>query len=393
MFFGVGLQVISSMFLIRLIVVAGLRLFYPFIPQFSAGVGLTAVAFSWLIFTRSMFGLTGPLFGILADKYGRRKVMAAGLLMQSIGLGGMAVSWQWWGIVPMVLLGFGVSAFLPVQLAYISDLVAYEKRGRAIATIDLSYAITGIAILPVAGWLIDAFGWRTPFVLLSIPGVIAALVIWFRFPTTEHHNPTRLPWATVLGLVRQPRVLASIAVGVLLLFASSSSMTIWGVWLSADFGLTASALGLVATSISLAELGGIFLSAMFIDRIGKRRGSQIGILLTAAAFLALPFSRASLLAAVAMLVVLGGILEFTTISLFSLFSEQLPQARAMMFSLAGLGMSIGMGLGPPATVLLWENSGLWAVSIVSTLSLLLTFGLVWYFLQETPAAITGGKKG
>ena len=100
MFFGVGLQVISSMFLIRLIVVAGLRLFYPFIPQFSAGVGLTAVAFSWLIFTRSMFGLTGPLFGILADKYGRRKVMAAGLLMQSIGLGGMAVSWQWWGIVP-----------------------------------------------------------------------------------------------------------------------------------------------------------------------------------------------------------------------------------------------------------------------------------------------------
>lgn len=386
LFFGIGLQVIGTMFFIRLIVVAGLRLLYPFIPQFSAGLGLTAVAFSWLIFARSMFGITGPLFGVLADRYGRRRVMAAGLLLQSIGLGGLAMSRQWWSIIPMLLLGFGTSAFLPVQLAYISDLVSYEKRGRAIATIDLSYAMTGILVLPLAGWLIDAFGWRTPFLVLSIPTLLAAVIIWFRFPTVETQSPSDLPWAAIGAMLLNPHVLGAMAVGMLLLFASSASMTIWGVWLSADFQLTASRLGLVATAISGAELVGIFVSALYIDRIGKRRGSQIGVLLTAGVFLLLPLSRSALVTAVAVLVLLGGVLEFTTISLLSLLSEQLPQARAMMFSLAGLGMTIGMGLGPPATVALWEQVGLWAVSIASAVALLLTFGLMWYFLKESPAA-------
>jgi MFS family permease len=197
----------------------------------------------------------------------------------------------------------------------------------------------------------------------------------------------------VFSIVLKPNVLASIVVGILLLFAASSSMTIWGVWLSADFGLTAAALGLVATSISIAELGGIVLSALIIDRVGKRRGSQIGLLSTAAVFMALPLMRFALFPAIATLVVLGGVLEFTTISLFSLFSEQLPQARAMMFSLVGLGMALGMGLGPPVTVALWEQVGLWAVGTISSISLLLTFYLVWRELKEAPGSGLAAGQG
>lgn len=383
LFFGIGVQFIITMFLIRLIAITSLRMVYPFIPQISAGLGLTAVGFSWLIFIRSMIGLSGPLFGLLADQQGRRKIMAFGLLAQSMGLVCVAFSWQWWTLGAIILLGIGVTAFLPVQLAYISDLVAYEKRGRAMATIDVSFAITGIVILPIVGWLIDAVGWRAPFLILSVPSLMAAAVIWFRFPTVEHYVHTGLPWSSILGVAVRPNVLASIAVGVLLFFASSSSMTIWGIWFSADFGLEAAALGLVATTISFAELGGIVLSALFIDRIGKRRGSQIGLLLTAIAFLLLPFTQFDLLAAILMLIGLGGVLEFTTISLFSLFSEQTPQTRAMTISLVSVGIATGMGLGSPISVTLWEHLGLWAVSVVSTTCLLLAFILVGRFLKET----------
>lgn len=383
LFFGIGLQFISTMFLIRLVVITGLRMVYPFIPQLAAGLGLTVAGFSWLIFTRSMFGLTAPLFGLLADRYSRRSIMAAGLLAQGLGLAGIAFSRQWWSIGPIILLGIGATAFLPVQFAYISDLVAYERRGRAMATVDMSYAITGIILLPVVGWLIYSSGWRSPFLILALASLIAAAVIWFRFPTVEKQLQANLPWATMLGFALKPNVLASMAVGMLLLFAAACSMTIWGIWLSYDFGLDAPGLGLVATTISLAELGGIVLSALIIDRLGKRRGSQIGLLLTAVAFLTLPLSQNSLFLAVVMLVGLGGTLEFTTISLFSLYSEQLPQARAMMFSLVGLGMAIGMALGSPVTVVLWEQAGLWAVSAVSALGLLLALVLVWGVLKET----------
>lgn len=383
LFFGIGVQFIITMFVIRLIAIASLRMVYPFIPQISAGLGLTAVGFSWLIFVRSMIGLTGPFFGLLADQQGRRKTMAFGLLAQSIGLVCLAFSRQWWTLGAIILLGIGATAFLPVQLAYISDLVAYEKRGRAMATIDVSFAITGIVILPIVGWLIDAVGWRAPFLILSIPSLIAAAVIWFRFPTTEHHLHTGLPWSAIVGVAVKPNVLASTAVGILVFFASSSSVTIWGVWFSTDFGLDAADLGLVATTLSFAELGGIVLSALFIDRIGKRRGSQIGLALTATAFLLLPFTQFALLAAILILIGLSGVLEFTTISLFSLFSEQTPQTRAMTISLVSMGIAAGMGLGSPISITLWEHLGLWAVSVVSTTCLLLAFILVGRFLTET----------
>jgi predicted MFS family arabinose efflux permease len=374
------------MFLIRLIALTGLRMVYPFIPQISAGLGLTAIAFSWLIFIRSMTGIAGPLFGILSDQYGRRKIMAAGLLFQSIGLAGLALSRQWWSIGPMLLFGFGATAFLPVQLAYVSDLVSYDRRGRAMAAVDMSFAITGIVLLPIVGWLIDALGWRSPFLILSVLGLLTAAVIWFRFPTVEHRFDTTPPWSATLGVVLRPNVLASIVVGVLLFFAAASSMTIWGIWFSADFGLSAAALGLVATGIGLAELSGIVFSGLFVDRIGKHLGSQIGLLLTALMFILLPLTQSSLFLAVLMLIGLGGVLEFTTISLFSLYSEQAPEARAMVFSLTGLGIAIGMALGSPITIVLWEQVNLWAVSVVSTTCLLLAFILVWRFLKEMPAA-------
>jgi len=382
LFFGISVQIVSTMFVIRLISVTGVRIFYPFIPQISTGLGLTAVAFSWLIFIRSMIGMTGPLFGVLADQYGRRKIMSAGLLLQSIGLAGVGLSWQWWSIGPIILLGIGTTAFLPVQLAYISDLTAYEKRGRAMAAVDSSFAIAGIVILPIAGWLIDAFGWRAPFLILGASSLIAAALIWFRFPTSEHRSRTNLSWSATLGIVFRPNVLASMAVGVLLFIAVSSAMTVWGIWFSADFGLGAAALGLVATSIGLAEFGGIVFSGLFIDRIGKRRGSQIGLLLLAAAFMILPLTQNTLFLAVAALVALGGFMEFTIISLLSFYSEQVPEARAMMFSLAGLGIAIGMALGSPITVALWENVDLWAVCAVNISCLLLAFILVWRVLEE-----------
>jgi predicted MFS family arabinose efflux permease len=386
-FFGLGLQIVSTIFLIRLTVDTGVRLVYPFIPQISAGLGLTIVGFSWLIFVRSVAGITGPLFGVLADRYGRRKIMAAGLLSQSIGLIGLALSWQWWSVAPMILVGFGSTAFIPAQQAYISDQVAYERRGRALAAVDISFAITGIAILPLAGWLIDAFGWRSPFLILSVLSLVATVIIWFRFPSIEHRAHTSLSLSATWGLVFRPNVMASMGVGLLVFMAIGCFMTVWGIWLSADFGLGAVALGLVATTIGVAELSGAGIAGLFIDRIGKQRGSQLGLWLAAVTFLLLLFAQKSLFLTVPVLILLGAFLEFTVVSLFPLFSEQAPEARATIFSLVGLGISIGFAVSSPITAVLWTHVGLWAICAVAISCLLGALILVWRILREQPRSL------
>jgi predicted MFS family arabinose efflux permease len=343
---------------------------------------LSVVDFSWLIFIRSIVGVAGPLFGLLADRYSRRKIMALGLLCQGVGVLGVALTRQWAATLPMVLFGLSLAAFLPAQQAYVSDKAPFQKRGRVLGAIEFSWAIAGIVSLPVIGWLIDTFGWQVPFLLLAPFSLVSAIVCWLRLPAADHRTHANLTLAQVWEVCRRPNVIAGVSAEMLLFVAVSSFITVWSIWLSADFGLYATALGLVATGIGLAELAGSGSSSLFIDRLGKRRGSQIGLLATAIAFLLLPLTQFSLFAAIPGLILFGLLIEFTVVSLLPLYAEQAPQARATIFSLIALGAAVGIAIGSPLTASLWDQFGLWAVCLVAAACLGLAWGLIKRFLRE-----------
>ncbi|HMR66014.1 MAG TPA: hypothetical protein PKE64_18550, partial [Anaerolineae bacterium] len=61
---------------------------------------------------------------------------------------------------------------------------------------------------------------------------------------------------------------------------------------------------------------------------------------------------------------------------------QVPEARATVFSLVGLGSAIGAAFGSPLAAQLWEQSGLWAVSGVSAGALVMGLALVSAFVHE-----------
>ena len=179
---GLSLHIIGTIFLARFIVDVGTRMLYPFIPQISAGLGLTVVGFGWLLFFRSLVGITGPIFGLWSDRYGRRQMMMLALLMQTVSVLGVAFSWQWWSAIPTILSGLSVAAFVPAQQAYISDRVPYQKRGRALASIEFAWSSSAIVALPVIGWMIDRFGWQAPYYALSLLSLVGAIVVWRQLP-------------------------------------------------------------------------------------------------------------------------------------------------------------------------------------------------------------------
>lgn len=381
-FLGVSLQIMGIVFVTRFIMDIGTRMLYPFIPQISTGLGLTVVAFSWLIFIRAITGMAGPIFGLLADRVGRRKVMAYGSLGQGLAVIGVALSRQWWAVLPMILYGLSLAAFIPAGQAYISDQAPFHKRGRALGAIELSWALVGIVSLPVVGWLIDSFGWQIPFLLLSIFNFLGAALAWFRLPAIEHRSRHKLALAEMWRICLRPNVLAAIGVGLFLFIAVGIFITIWGIWLNQAFNLNAAALGGVATAIGLAELGGSGMSSLFIDRIGKRRGSQAGLIGLTITLLLLPLTQSSLLVAIAALILAGMFIEFSIVALLPLYAEQAPEARATVFSLTAFGVSIGVASGSPLTAILWNNFGLWAVCGVAAVCAFIASGLVTVFLQE-----------
>lgn len=384
-FFGNGLHMIGAMFFSRLIVDIGVRIFYPFIPQFSEGLLITVTGFSWLLFLRSSSSLLGPIFAAFADKYGYRKIMMLALLMQ--GFGALGFLFQWGNGIPMFLLGISAFAFCPSQQAYISGQIEYHKRGRALAIVEISWAIVGLLILPLVGWLIESLGWRSPFLLLGILSFISIFVLLKWIPETDEGSSTKNVYSNIVKVIRINGVRASIGVAFFLFMAIGSFTIIWGIWLNADFGYSAFEIGLIAAQIGLGELFGVIISGLGIDRIGKRNGSLIGILVIGILLLILLSFQESLKFIIILLILIGGTSEFTIVSLLPLYSEQAPEARATIFSLTSLGSNIGSGLGGLLTAYLWQSGLLSGVFIFSIISLSISLILLSIFLKEQPRKI------
>ena len=141
----------------------------PLQQAFGASRGQAALVFSIAGCLNFTLGLVS---GPLADRHGARPWALAGMLLVGAGLAlaGLAQT------LTQVYLAYGIGVGVGVGLAYVPVLGAVQRwfsRRRGFAS---GLAVSGIGagtllLPPLAGWLIDAQGWRTAYVTL---GVLAA---------------------------------------------------------------------------------------------------------------------------------------------------------------------------------------------------------------------------
>jgi EmrB/QacA subfamily drug resistance transporter len=125
--------------------------------------------------------VTMPLYGKLADVFGRRGIFLFGITLFLLGslLCGVAQSMTAL-IVFRALQGLGAGAVMPTIFTVIADLYRLHERVRVQAVFS---ALWGIASLvgPAAGaWLTLTFSWRSVF-FVSLPFGLAAAIFFVRF--------------------------------------------------------------------------------------------------------------------------------------------------------------------------------------------------------------------
>ncbi len=149
-----------------------------FQQRFGAGEVLLALFVATLSFSSSVLQ---PLFGAVADRFGRRVVAAAGVIASSAVLSSMAAAPSPWLLIPLLLIGgLGSAAFHPAGTS-LARSAAAKKGGLALGlfsaggTMGMSAGPLVIGVFIIQGWL----AW-TP--LLMIPGVICGLLVYFLVP-------------------------------------------------------------------------------------------------------------------------------------------------------------------------------------------------------------------
>lgn len=160
-------------------------------PLFFAAAGLSVGQIGLLAFIYpATWGVTQLATGALSDRWGRKRLIVGGMLLQAAALAAMVV---WRGLAPWaaagIALGVGTAMVYPTLLAAIGDVAHPSWRGSAVGVYrlwrDLGYAVGAI----MAGALADAFGMPTAIGAVAGVTAVSGIVVALRMPETLGARP------------------------------------------------------------------------------------------------------------------------------------------------------------------------------------------------------------
>ena len=157
------------------------------------------------------FMLAAPLFGLLADRMSRWKLISFGVAVWSLASGASGLAS---GFIAMLftrgVVGVGEAAYGPAAPALLSDMYPAERRGSILAYFYVAIPV-GSALGYVLGAVMGAVmhDWRWAFFVVVPPGLLLALLCFFMRepprgaadPATRPHSAT---WADYLIILKTP---------------------------------------------------------------------------------------------------------------------------------------------------------------------------------------------
>lgn len=275
------------------------------LPVLAKAWGLTSAQIGYI----GSIGLVGMalgavLAGNIADRFGRKKIFAATLLIYSIATGLCGLSWNYESLLVFrFLVGFGLGGQLPVAVTLMTEYAPPQSRGRFIVLLESFWGLGWLVAALISYLVIPHFGWQISFFIGALPALYI-FHIWQGIPESVRYliNKGYLNEAhKIVSLIEKSAGLEpeKIAVQPMLIenkraaFAdiwapqfAKRTLMLWILW----FGLVYSYYGIFTWLPSLmvgqgytvlktfeyvlimtiAQLPGYFTAAYLVDRIGRR---------------------------------------------------------------------------------------------------------------------------
>jgi predicted MFS family arabinose efflux permease len=338
-----------------------------------------------------LWGLLTPACGMLADRYGTGRVLAAGGLLYALGNTVMALGESAFavhlGAGVMVGMAVGASGF-PLVLAVVARSVPEERRSMALAIAATGGSVGQFLLLPFSQVLIEGLGWPAALLILA---ALAALIVPLAAalagkPTMAAAGPASLGGA--LSQARRHRGFLLLTAGFFVCGFHVSFIAThlpgYITSLNLDPLVGASALGLIGFfnilgGLAAGVLGSRFRLKYVLSMIYLARAVAIGL------FLFGPKTEWAVFAFSAVI----GLLWLSTVPLTSSLVGQIFGSRFMatLFGIVMLGHQLGAFFGAWLGGLSYDLTGSYdGVWILSILLGLLAAALHWPIADRPLAA-------
>lgn len=305
-----------------------------------------------IIFSIFLIGwaIGGITFGILADRFGRTKVLIATIIIYAVFTGAAALSQDWWHLaIYRFLTALGIGGEWAAGAAIVAETWPEEKRAKAAGILQSAWAVGFFLAATFNLTLKDAYGWRGLFLVGILPAFVALLVRWWvKEPErwTHAHEQQPIP----LSAIFEGKLQRATMVGSALAFVA-----VFGLWGSTNWAPTlvhelpdlrgedsATLTKYVSYAIMALNAGAIFGYLGFgplADRFGRRPVFAfmcLGSIIMLPVTYLLPSSYAGVL-------MLLPILGFFNNGIFSGFPIYLPELYPTALRATGAGFCFNAG--------------------------------------------------
>ena len=295
--------------------------------------------------------------GRLGDRWGRRRLLLAGLLLFAVacGLCGVAPTLEWL-IGARILQGLGAAVMMAMALGMVGDTFNKAHTGRVMGLLGTMSAV-GTAMGPsVGGVLLAVWGWRALF-LVGVPLGLLAAVCAYRYLPTDH---PRTAMATGLGLraaLKNGPLRCGLAMSALIAAVIMATFVVGPFYLSRGLGLDAAWMGLaMAVGPCVAAVTGIP-AGRLTDRLGSQRIVMAGLGLLLCGALLLSFTSGLLAYLGALVVLTCGYSLFQAANNTAVMSDVEPAHRGSVSGLLNLSRNLGLigGASALGAVFAWAT--------------------------------------
>ena len=325
------------------------------------GGPVTTEVIGWyggIIFSIFLIGwaIGGVLFGLLADYFGRTKVLVFTILIYAVFTGLAAMSQTWWQLaLYRFLTALGIGGEWAAGAALVAEVWPEDKRTKAAGLLQSAWA-AGFLVAAVLNLLLRNCGWRPIFVVGVAPALVALFVFlrvrepvrWVKARAEERQasgaHPLKLTELFAPGLLRATLVGSGLAF-----------VAVFGLWGATNWtptliralpglqGLNASELtsrvSYATMLLNVGALAGYLSFGPLADRVGRRR---VFALMCAGSLVMLPVTFLTPRTYVQVLLLLP-LLGFFNNGIFSGFPIYLPELYPTRIRATGAEFCFNIG--------------------------------------------------
>ncbi|MGH2558757.1 MAG: MFS transporter [Thermomicrobiales bacterium] len=385
-------KTLYAIFAAQMLAIVGFSLRAPFLPFYLQDLGDLstddAAIWSGLINAggAGVMALTAPIWGVVADRYGRRPMVLRAMFASACTLGLMAFATAPWHLLALRFVEGAFSGTVTASTALVAASSPKERLGFSMGLVQTA-VFSGASLGPLFGGILaDQIGYQATFAVASAMlaggGLIVLLLVQERF-TPQPRGPERgfgAVWAATSWLLG-PLMITMIGVLVVVRFASSAVQPIIPLYVEQIAHATAGNASTVA-GLTLGILGlTSAVSAIYFGRLGDRIGHR-RILLACALGAGLLYLPMAIVQSTWQLIVLQGLFGVAAGGLIPTANALVgastpPERRGALFGMTASAAALGGFFGPIAGGAIAATFGFPTAFVTVAVLLLAMTVVVW----------------